>query len=387
MPLTMAWPLRESSSQWLSRNQLQQSPMCLFLKVILTLFVRLLMHVHHSEVLLLSPRIRQTTCPFCLSLLLSAAAISQVSVCFGIRVGSCSQSRRPVGVFFPLLLVHPSSCTVSHSWAFNHSFLLFALRHSSFACACLLQHLRQTWPLVRYQDCDLSIKYVDSSHLRFLDHVPPLHIPVYHPLWWFTFLCSVFCLLVNCHVALPVIFQREFPPPHLTNQDELEHVWVQHGLLGSAQVFLTSPSTQTCAQSGKWVASFSRSTSTYVQHLSWPTCCPVSPQFCSRMLWGLLHMPQLCSVVCHSSLCVHGEMSVCLLIFEQRLFRLSNQQVVCRCPCCFFGFPSSSRLKLTCSELVLPVSSLSFSLKVSAAALAQTSSSFLCASCQASTAS
>ena len=37
-------------------------------------------------------------CPVCLSLL-SAAPILQVSVCFGIRVGSCSQSRRPVGVF------------------------------------------------------------------------------------------------------------------------------------------------------------------------------------------------------------------------------------------------------------------------------------------------
>ena len=74
------WPWG-SSSQWLRRNRLQQSPT----------FSAFQAFPSTPSTFSLPPRIRQTACSCCLSLH-HPAATSQVSVCVGILVGSCSQS-------------------------------------------------------------------------------------------------------------------------------------------------------------------------------------------------------------------------------------------------------------------------------------------------------
>ena len=139
---------------------------------------------------------------------------------FGIAAGSCSQSRRPVGVFSHLPWAHPSSCADSHSWGFHPSFHLFSCIDTAALLApvsllLLLQHLHQTLPLVRCRDCGPSIQVCGQQ--------PSAHsgsrISSAHTRSW--------SVVVVRSSLLPPSLARRLPccPPSLPYWEFLFHVW------------------------------------------------------------------------------------------------------------------------------------------------------------------
>ena len=169
---------------------------------------------------LLPHEIRQTTCPSCL-LLSSAAATSQLSLCSGIRVGSCSQSTRfrkcVLSSFFELIHLPARLRTLKRP-------ILHFFRSSCIDAPVLLAPVS----LLRLLLHNLHQTFVSGAISGLWSLHSSMWTAAICALWIMNLLCTysiiiccggslsllLLCLLVSCHVAsrlFPLVLARQLP--------------------------------------------------------------------------------------------------------------------------------------------------------------------------------